>query len=111
MEKIKFYLARGNKKLKNEVLSCTKTNEKIAFFVDGIKLSIFFSNELIFIRETNEDILTIKNDDVSFALKKHHFNTRIPVDKLKILKKNNTITIEYKFTDDEEVYIKIEFID
>ena len=50
MEKIKFYLARGNKKLKNEVLSCTKTNEKIAFFVDGIKLSIFFSNELIFIR-------------------------------------------------------------
>lgn len=111
MKKIRFCLTRGDEKIKDEEIFSKISDEKIVFFVDKIKLSVKFDKDLTFIRETSEDVLTIKNDYAHFKFKHNNLGTVIPVDKTHLKKLDNEILVEYKFTDDEFVKINIRFID
>ena len=44
-------------------------------------------------------------------LKDHNFETLIPIDKSKLIKKENHILIDYKFSDDDPVTINIDLLD
>lgn len=103
---------------KNEEIIIDKTNikcieqfNKITFVIDGIKYS--YDNN-IFIKETEEDIITLdlKNNTCKITLKPQNISLNLNINVIENKKIDNIISIKYKIETEENIIniITIEYI-